>query len=114
MNEVLTLDAMAAPLRALRLLAVDFPHLPAPVVDVNSLYPDRLSLSLHEQNGAFTAFEAWRAALSIDPAAVDFHVQFDGRTGVLNAEAKYAGATIELTAYTRVPTTARLSTAGVA
>ncbi|MFE3497164.1 hypothetical protein ACFXOS_29550 [Streptomyces sp. NPDC059175] len=114
MNEILTLEGLSAPLLALRLLALDFPHLPAPVVDVSSLYPDRLSLSLHESQGAFTAFETWRAALGIDPGAVDFHVQCNSRTGVLNAQANYGGADIELTAYTQVATAARLSGTGVA
>ncbi|MFE9990854.1 hypothetical protein ACFYRK_28875 [Streptomyces sp. NPDC005381] len=106
MNEILTLEGLSAPLLALRLLALDFPHLPAPVVDMSSIYPDRLALSFHESQGAFTAFEAWRAALGIDPGAVEFHVQCDHRTGVLNAQATYGGADIELTAFTQVPATA--------
>lgn len=113
MSTILTLDALSAPLRALRLLAVDFPDLPAPVVDVSAIYPDRLSLSVHESQGGFTAFEAWRTALGIAPDAVDFHVQCDRRTGVLNAQTEYGGADIELTGYTQVPAGARLP-AGVA
>ncbi|MGW6261731.1 hypothetical protein [Streptomyces sp. NPDC055085] len=101
MNEILTLEGLSAPL-----LALDFPHLPAPVVDMSSIYPDRLALSFHESQGAFPAFEAWRAALGIDPGAVEFHVQCDHRTGVLNAQATYGGADVELTAYTQVPDTA--------
>ncbi|MEU0782826.1 hypothetical protein ABZ341_14735 [Streptomyces sp. NPDC006173] len=108
MNEILTLEGLSAPLLALRLLALDFPHLPAPVVDMSSIYPDRLALSFHESQGAFTAFEAWRAALGIAPSAVEFHVQCDHLTGVLTARGKYggAGADIELTAFTQVPATA--------
>ncbi|MFJ6831419.1 hypothetical protein [Streptomyces sp. NPDC091209] len=103
MSTILTLDALSAPLRALRLLAVDFPDLPAPVVDLTAIYPDRLSLSVHAMQGGFTAFEAWRTALGIAPDAVDFHVQCDHRTGVLSAQTKYGGADIELTGYTQVP-----------
>ncbi|EGX54417.1 hypothetical protein SZN_38058, partial [Streptomyces zinciresistens K42] len=51
MSAILTLDGLSVPLGALRLLAVDFPDLPAPVVDVSSLYPERLSLSLHSSQG---------------------------------------------------------------
>jgi hypothetical protein len=114
MSTILTLDALSAPLRALRLLALDFPDLPAPVVDVSSIYPDRLSLSVHASQGGFPAFEAWRAALGIDPGAVDFHVQCDRRTGVLNAQTTYGGADIDLTGYTQVPAGVRMSGAGVA
>ncbi|MFE0509227.1 hypothetical protein [Streptomyces sp. NPDC058964] len=103
MSTILTLDALSAPLRALRLLALDFPDLPAPVVDVSAVYPDRLSLSVHEMQGGCTAFEAWRAALGIAVDAVDFHVQCDDRTGVLSAQTKYGGADIELTGYMQVP-----------
>ncbi|BDH08411.1 hypothetical protein [Streptomyces seoulensis] len=102
MSTVLTLDDLSAPLQSLRLLAVDFPDLPGPVVDVSSIFPDRLSLSLHDGQGGFASFEAWRAALGIAPAAVDFHMQCDGRTGVMQAQTFYGGAHIELTGYTQV------------
>ncbi|MGA5323597.1 hypothetical protein ACPCIU_24535 [Streptomyces seoulensis] len=102
MTELLTLDDLSAPLRSLRLLAVDFPDLPGPVVDVSTIYPDRLSLSWHDGQGGFPSFEAWRAALGIDPAAVDFHVQCDGRTGVMQAQTVYGGAHIALTGYAKV------------
>ncbi|MFC5197710.1 hypothetical protein [Streptomyces kaempferi] len=114
MTDVLTLDALSAPLRALRLLTLDFPDLPAPVIDLSSIYPDRLALSFHPSQGGFTGFEAWRAALGIDPGAVDFNVQCDHRTGVLTAQTEYGGADIELTGYTEVPAGARMSGAGVA
>ncbi|MEW2315227.1 hypothetical protein [Streptomyces bauhiniae] len=102
MSAILTLDGLSAPLRSLRLLAVDFPDLPGPVVDVSTIYPDRLSLSWHDGQGGFASFEAWRAALGIDPSAVDFHVQCDGRTGVMQAQSCYGGAHIALTGYMRV------------
>ncbi|MET7612221.1 hypothetical protein ABZX97_14080 [Streptomyces seoulensis] len=102
MSAVLTLDGLSAPLRSLRLLAVDFPDLPGPAVNVSNIFPDRLSLSLQDGQGGFASFEAWRAALGIDPAAVDFHVQCDGRTGVMQAQTFYGGAHIELTGYMQV------------
>ncbi|QIY63104.1 hypothetical protein HEP85_17495 [Streptomyces sp. RPA4-2] len=114
MSTILTLDALSAPLRALRLLALDFPDLPAPVVDVSAIYPDRLSLSFHPSQGGFTGFEAWRAALGIDPSAVDFHVQCDHRTAVMTAQTEYGGANVALTGFTEVPAGARMSEAGVA
>ncbi|MFE8013458.1 hypothetical protein ACFU3O_12050 [Streptomyces antibioticus] len=111
MSESLTLNSLSAPLAALRLLAVDFPELPAPNVDVNPIYPNRLALAWHEFNGGFAAFETWRAALGIDADAVTFHVQCDGRTGVMQAQTVYGGADIELTGYTRVPVGVRSSEA---
>ncbi|MFJ9904296.1 hypothetical protein ACIRVK_15600 [Streptomyces sp. NPDC101152] len=108
MSTVLSLANLSAPLAALRLLAVDFPGLPAPNADVNPIYPNRLALAWHEFNGGFAAFEAWRAALGIDPDAVGFHVQCDGRTGVMQAQISYGGADIELTGYMPVPADLRL------
>ncbi|MGW8765548.1 hypothetical protein ACWGN5_23905 [Streptomyces sp. NPDC055815] len=89
---------------ALRLLTVDFPHLPAPCVHVTTVYPDRLELSFHED---FAAFEAWRAALSIAPGSVVHHVQGDGQTGVLNVRTTFAGADLELTGYGPAPAVKR-------
>ncbi|MYX98045.1 hypothetical protein GT045_25340 [Streptomyces sp. SID486] len=104
MNEGLTLDGLAVPLRVLRLLAVDFPHLTAPNVDVSPLYPEVLRLSLHESScDSFAAFESWRRALGIECAAVDFHTQSDGRTAVLKGSGVYGGADIELTAFASLP-----------
>ncbi|MEU3242041.1 hypothetical protein [Streptomyces sp. NPDC006875] len=114
MSDVPTLVALSAPLRALRLLTIDFPDLPAPVIDVSSIYPDRLALSFHLSQGAFTAFEAWRAALGIAPDAVDFYVQCDHRTGVMTAHTEYVGADVTLTGFTELPVGAALSGAGVA
>ncbi|RSS41632.1 hypothetical protein [Streptomyces sp. WAC08241] len=96
----LTLADLSVPLSALRLLAVDFPHLPAPWVDVATVYPERLSLSFHDD---FAAFEAWREALNIAPESVVHRVQRDGRTQVLKALMVFAGAELELTGYTSVP-----------
>ena len=96
MNTNLTLDGLAAPLRVLRLLAADFGYLPAPTVNVSPIYPDQLELALHT---GLHDFEAWREALCVAPGHVDYHVQGNGRTGVLRATAAYAGAELELVGY---------------
>ncbi|MFD8390429.1 hypothetical protein ACFV2N_14790 [Streptomyces sp. NPDC059680] len=102
MSESPTLDALAVPLRALRLLTVDFGHLPAPVLNVSDIFPDRLKLSFHDDLGDF---EAWRAALGIAPDAVTHGMQSDGRTRVLTTAVEFAGATLELAGYADVPAT---------
>lgn len=96
MSENLTLDGLTIPLRALRALAVDFPHLPAPTLAISTIYPERLELSLHDALGAF---EPWRAALDIPADAVEFREQGDGRTWVLVVSGEFAGAELKLIAY---------------
>ncbi|MFF4549236.1 hypothetical protein ACFY1J_34220 [Streptomyces sp. NPDC001406] len=100
MNELLTLDGLAAPLRVLRLLAADFGHLPAPDVDLSRIYPEQLTLRFHE---GLHAFEAWREALAVPPEKVAHRVQSDGMTRVLKASTDYAGAELHLIGYTDVP-----------
>lgn len=90
------MEDLTGPLRTLRLLALDFPHLPAPTVHVSPLYSARLDLSLHDDLGAF---EPWRTALGITRDAVDFHTQHDGTTWVLEAYTHFAGSTVRLVAY---------------
>jgi hypothetical protein len=96
MSEGLTLDDLAVPLRALRLLAADFGHLPAPSVDVSTIYPDRLKLTFYDD---LSGFEAWREALGIAPDAVGYREQSDGCTRVLKATAGHAGAGLDLVGY---------------
>ncbi|MGW3955154.1 hypothetical protein ACWEKM_30410 [Streptomyces sp. NPDC004752] len=100
MSESLTLDDLAVPLRALRLLAADFGHLPAPDVDLSRIYPDRLILRFHE---GLYAFEAWREALDVPPEQVLHQVQGDGTTRVLRASTRCAGAEVHLQGYADVP-----------
>lgn len=107
MSEGLTLDNLAVPLRVLRLLAVDFGHLPAPEIDVSTIYPDRLCLRLHDD---LASFEIWRDALGIVPDDVTYHEQNDGRTRVLKASAGYAGAVLELTGYGNIHAAAPVGT----
>ncbi|MEV5937965.1 hypothetical protein [Streptomyces sp. NPDC051994] len=96
----LTLEGLGVPLRALRLLAVDFGHLPAPEIDVSTIYPDQLALRFHDD---LHGFEAWRAALSVAPDAVELRAQGGGRTWRLEADADYGGARVYLVGYAAVP-----------
>ncbi|MDX3383728.1 hypothetical protein PV682_19985 [Streptomyces niveiscabiei] len=100
MSEAVTLDDLAVALRALRLLTVDFGHLPAPVVNVTDIFPDQVKLSFYDDLGAF---ESWREALGIAPGAVVHGLQSDGLTRVLKTSVEYAGATLELTGFAEVP-----------
>ncbi|MBV1939883.1 hypothetical protein KUF83_25435 [Streptomyces sp. BV286] len=99
MSENLTLDDLAVPLRALRLLATDFGRLPAPSVQVSTVYPERLELTFYDD---LPGFEAWREALGIAPDTVTYREQSDGRTRVLRTSVDYAGAVLRLTAYADV------------
>ncbi|MCW7986097.1 hypothetical protein XF35_12585 [Streptomyces platensis subsp. clarensis] len=97
-----TLGAMGAPLLVLRMFSAEYPHLSAPCLDVSTVYPDRLTLSFHDD---LAGFEAWRDALGIAPESISHHVQGDGRTQVLKAEADYAGARLHLVGYAKIPAT---------
>ncbi|MEU9795434.1 hypothetical protein AB0E27_33505 [Streptomyces sparsogenes] len=108
MNEGLAFDDLAVPLRALRLLAADFGHLPAPTVSVSSIYPTRLELSFHS---SLLDFEAWRDALGIAPDGVAYREHGDGRTRVLKASADYAGAALLLVGYGDIPAPAQVEAA---
>ncbi|MFF0158708.1 hypothetical protein ACFYRY_14400 [Streptomyces sp. NPDC005263] len=99
MSEDLTLDDVAVPLRALRLLAADFGHLPAPDVHVSTIYPDRLELTFYDD---LPGFEVWREALGVAPDAVTYREQGNGRTRVLRASVDHAGAVVQLTGYADV------------
>ncbi|WP_410535460.1 hypothetical protein [Streptomyces sp. KL2] len=102
-TSALSLRELGAPLRALRLLATEHPHLPAPCVTVTDVYPDRLELALHDD---LAAYEAWREALGIAPGSVACGEQSGGRTRVLTASVDYAGARVRLVGYSRTAATA--------
>ncbi|SEE74905.1 hypothetical protein [Streptomyces sp. Ag109_O5-10] len=107
MNQDPTLDCLAVPLRVLRLLAVDFGHLPAPDIDVSPLYPNRLQLRFHDD---LAHFETWRDALGITPDDVAYGEQ-SGDTSVLKASVDYAGAVLELTGFGDLPAPAPVKAA---
>ncbi|WP_327137155.1 hypothetical protein OG585_20600 [Streptomyces sp. NBC_01340] len=96
MSENLTLDGLAVPIRALRALAVEFPDLPAPTLEISTIWPKRLELSLYDD---LAPFETWRVALGIAPDDVQFREQNGGRTWVLQASGEFAGAELKLIAY---------------
>jgi hypothetical protein len=100
MSEGLTLDDLAVPLRALRLLAVDFGHLAAPTVHVSPIYPGRLDLTFHDD---LAGFDAWCEALGIAADAVTHRTQSAGRTRVLTATMHFGGAVVELTGFAEIP-----------
>ncbi|MER5399244.1 hypothetical protein [Streptomyces sp. NPDC002599] len=100
-TETLALDDLAAPLRALRLLAMDFGHLVAPSVAVSTIYPDRLELTFYS---SLTDFEVWRQALGICPDTVIYREQNASRTHWLTASTEFAGTTLELTGYGDIDT----------
>jgi hypothetical protein len=95
-----TMTDLAAPLRALRLLAANHPGLPALEARVSTVYPDRLTLSVYDDP---SAFEAWRAALGVLPESVTHGVQSGGRTRVLSASTEYAGACVRLVGFSEAP-----------
>jgi hypothetical protein len=99
MSDALTLDDLAVPLQALRLLAADFGHLSAPAVRVSTVYPERLELTFYDD---LPGFEAWREALGIAPDAVTYREQSDGRTRVLRTSVDHGGAEVHLTGYADV------------
>ncbi|MFD8301505.1 hypothetical protein ACFV29_03965 [Streptomyces sp. NPDC059690] len=110
MSEGLTLDDLAMPLRALRMLAADFGNLPAPTVRVSPIWPDHLELSLH---GDLAGFETWRDALDIAPDVVRYDTQGEGgRTCVLQAGIEYAGGELKLVGYGDVPAPVPVEAAG--
>ncbi|WP_431041448.1 hypothetical protein ACQUSR_05775 [Streptomyces sp. P1-3] len=96
----LTLRELEVPLRALRLLSAEFAGLPAPNVAVSTIYPKMLELAFHDDLGAF---EAWRAALRIEPHEVGYGEQGGGTTRVLEVETDYAGARLRLIGFGTVP-----------
>nr|WP_203606854.1 hypothetical protein [Streptomyces sp. SID11385] len=85
---------LAPALTALRALTLDRPDLPAPRVDLTTVYPDRVHLAFHND---LAGFEAWREALGIDPYTVTW--ARSGQTSWLTASSKYAGASVSLTGF---------------
>ncbi|WP_433340597.1 hypothetical protein [Streptomyces sp. CA-253872] len=85
---------LAPALIALRALALDHPDLPAPCVDVTTVYPDRVRLAFHDD---LAGFEAWRAALGIDPYTVAWARA--GELSWLDARGAYSNVPVHLTGY---------------
>lgn len=100
----MSLSGLGVPLSVLRLLAVDFAHLPAADLVVSTIDPDLLDLSFHD---GLDAFEAWREVLGISPETVSYREQSVGSTRVLQVETGYAGARVRLTGYADIPPRSR-------
>lgn len=97
MQTVSTPSSLAQQLPALAALAqitTAFPHLPAADFSAGPIYPDRLTISLHD---SFTDFETWRTALGIPDHAVEYKGM--ARQMNLKASGPFAGATVELVGY---------------
>ncbi|GGI67090.1 hypothetical protein [Wenjunlia tyrosinilytica] len=103
MNDVpwkdLALKDLAGSLRALRMLAAEFPDLPAVYVQVSPIYPDSLELTLHDD---LSAFETWREALGIAAETVTYREQGGGTTVRLEGSTGFAGATVRLRGFAPV------------
>ncbi|MFD7548539.1 hypothetical protein [Streptomyces sp. NPDC059816] len=97
MSDTTVLAGLSASLAALRVLAVDYGHLPAPDVQIGDLFPHRLELSFHGGDG-LAAFEAWRQALDVHPYTVSAapHSGGEGRMWALTATTRFAGAAVLL------------------
>ncbi|MFI9353142.1 hypothetical protein [Streptomyces lydicus] len=96
----LTMNGLVAPVRALGLLAADFPDLPAVNVNVSTIYPGRLEVVSYDDLGVF---EVWREAVGILPESVTYNEQSAGRTRVLKASIDYAGVHLRLVGFSETP-----------
>ncbi len=101
---------LTVPVTALIALEAKFPHLPAPCVNVTTIFPDRLELSFHYDD--FAAFEAWREALNMLPTDVEHHVQGSGTTAVRSVHGRFAGARVRLVGYSPIPAMEPVASAG--
>ncbi len=95
--EPLTIRDQDRAILALRVLATEFPHLPAADFLIGIVCPpgqggeQGVRVGLH---GSLTDFEVWREALGIDPATVVRRELPDFQT--LTTYTSFAGATVEL------------------
>jgi hypothetical protein len=80
-------DAVAAVFRLLG-------HLPGAAMQIDTIIPERVDISLHDDLGDF---EAWREALGIPPSAVT--VRKSSSYFYLKAEGEFAGARVELVGF---------------
>ncbi|MFG2823088.1 hypothetical protein ACGFX4_27100 [Kitasatospora sp. NPDC048365] len=90
------------PAGALLAMVTAFSHLPAPELHIERLPPAEgggefvwgINVSLHD---SLSHFEQWRAALGLDPAAVEAHL--DGATNWLNVFGTWGGIRVRLTGF---------------
>jgi hypothetical protein len=90
---------LAAQLTAIEALVVigrTFAHLPGADLQIGPIYPDVLTVSLHDN---LDGFEQWRTVLGVPAAEVD-HQQRPGRAHMtLKASTTFHGVTVELVGY---------------
>lgn len=91
-----TFADLSRPLALLRLLAADHPDLPAVDVHISRRSPDRLSLEIH---GDLGAFEAWREALDIDPVTVRRNLFSGDLNMTLTASGEVAECRVQIVGY---------------
>lgn len=94
MTRHITLAEQRVALDALAQLSAAFGHLPGAHIGLNTIFPNRVDISLHD---GLNAFEAWREALGI--AAEDVQIQQRKTAMNLKAVTTFAGATVELIGY---------------
>jgi hypothetical protein len=93
-----TLAEQQTALAALTQIGAAFGDLPAPEFRVSRVYPDQVSISLHDN---LADFEAWREALGMAVGAVEYRTQ-PGNT-VLKVVVPWGGGTVELVGYGPLP-----------
>jgi hypothetical protein len=79
------------------LLSHDFEGLPAADIQLSTVYPNRIKLTLYAEASTFADFEVWREALRIPADEVDSHTF--GQTLALEATGALLGSTVALVAY---------------
>lgn len=94
MQTLPTLAQQRPALGALAQMAGAFAHLPGAHLDISPTYPDQLTISVHDDLGAF---EVWREALGITPDAVSYKALTSHMH--IKAEGTFAGAAVELVGY---------------
>ncbi|MFI0718900.1 hypothetical protein [Streptomyces sp. NPDC021224] len=79
---------------ALAQITATLGHLPAADINLSPVFPDHLTVAIHDDLGAF---EQWRQALGVPATAIDYAAHRHHMT--LRAATPFAGATIDLVAY---------------
>ncbi|MFG3316075.1 hypothetical protein ACGF0C_29315 [Streptomyces albidoflavus] len=102
-----TLASLNRRLTVLADLVASHPELPAPNVEICSVFTDRVALAFHESPGSF---HQWLTALGIDLHTVQGGA--GNTTAWLAALYEVDGVTLKLTSYTRLAAVAE--TGGVA
>lgn len=105
-HPALTVASQARAIRALAFLADRFATLPSTSFTVGTVCgPDGIEEGIHIDLHACAAdFEAWRAALGIDPGGIEYSEL--SRCQCLRAYTAYEGVPVQLTGYLPYPAVA--------